>query len=79
MSLRHPVYDDIRLASDAQILVSDSSNTSTLWSTKGKRLAKTSDKLQDFREGASVTTKRKSDDVTGFFKTDGSFVALTDS
>lgn len=75
----HPVYDDIRLASDAQILVSDSSNTSTLWSTKGKRLAKTSDKLQDFREGASVTTKRKSDDVTGFFKTDGSFVALTDS
>lgn len=76
--LIQPVYDNIRMAEGEQLIISDSLNSKILWSQSGKRLAITDYQLYSYKEGYSVTTRRNSEIITGFFDREGNFKALQD-
>ena len=42
-----------------------------------RRVIVTSDRLHAFREGLAVTTKKETDEITGFYKENGEFVPLS--
>lgn len=71
-----PYYDSIYFATGANLIITDSLNDKIVWTPEGKRLFKTSDKLYPFSEGLAVTTKRDSDEIIGFYSTDGKFTSL---
>ena len=71
-----PYYDSIYFATGANLIITDSLNVKTVWTPEGKRLFKTSDKLYPFSEGLAVTTKQDSDEILGFYTTDGKFTPL---
>jgi hypothetical protein len=71
-----PYYDSIYFATGADFIITDSLNEKIIWTPEGKRLFKTSDKLYPFSEGLAVTTKQNSDEITGFYSTDGKFTSL---
>lgn len=71
-----PLYDKIYMASGAQLIITDSLNTSSLWSLDGQKLAVTNDSIHAFREGKAVTTQRGTDIITGFYTSEGKFVSL---
>lgn len=73
-----PAYDDIHIADGAPLIISDSLNVSSLWDLYGRHLAVTEDEIHPFREGFAVTTERGTDNITGFFDSQGHFVALSD-
>ena len=74
--IMQPDYDKIYIASGAPLLISDSLETSSIWSIKGKKIAVTNDVIHPFKEGLSVTTKKNSEEVTGFFNNQGKFTSL---
>lgn len=74
--IMQPKYDRIYIASGAPLLISDSLDTSSIWNMKGEKIAITNDVIHPFKEGFSVTTKRNTDDVTGFFNSKGVFTSL---
>ena len=71
-----PGYDKIYIASGAPLLISDSLDTGSIWSIKGKKIAVTNDVIHPFKEGLSVTTKKNSEEITGFFNSQGKFTSL---
>lgn len=74
--IMQPGYDKIYIASGAPLLISDSLDTSSIWSIKGKKIAVTNDVIHPFKEGLSVTTKKNSEEITGFFNSQGKFTSL---
>ena len=74
--IMQPSYDRIYIASGAPLLISDSLDTSSIWSIKGKKIAVTNDVIHPFKEDLSVTTKKNSEEVTGFFNSQGKFTSL---
>lgn len=74
--IMRPEYDSIHLAAGVPVIISDSVNTTALWSTGGKRLASTADSLASFSDGLAVTVKKGSDVITGFYGVDGKFTPL---
>lgn len=74
--IMQPGYDKIYIASGAPLLISDSIDTSSIWSIKGKKIAVTNDVIHPFKEGLSVTTKKNSEEITGFFNSQGKFTSL---
>jgi len=74
--IMQPGYDKIYIASGAPLFISDSLDTSTIWSIKGKKIAVTNDVIHPFKENLSVTTKKNSEEVTGFFNSQGKFTSL---
>ena len=74
--IMQPGYDKIYIASGAPLLISDSLDTSSIWSITGKKIAVTNDIIHPFKEGLSVTTKKNSEEVTGFFNSQGKFTSL---
>lgn len=74
--IMQPDYDKIYIASGAPLLISDSLDTSSIWSIKGKKIAVTNDVIHPFKEGLSVTVKKNSEEVTGFFNNQGKFTSL---
>lgn len=71
-----PNYDSIYYASGANLIITDSTNTKTVWTFDGKRLFSTNDLLFPFSEGFAVTTKRNSKEITGFYATNGKFTSM---
>lgn len=76
--IMQPQYDSIYIAPGAPLLISDSLETSFIWSFEGKLLSQTQDCINPFKEGLSVTTKKGSDEVTGFYDSKGAFTELKD-
>lgn len=74
--IMQPGYDKIYIASGAPLLISDSLDTSSIWSIKGKKIAVTNDVIHPFKKGLSVTTKKNSEEITGFFNSQGKFTSL---
>ena len=74
-----PEYDKIYIASGAPIIISDSVETSTLWSFEGVKLSSTADSIHSFKEGYAVTTKKGTDTITGFFDTRGKFTKVIEA
>ena len=74
--IMQPGYDKIYIASGAPLLISDSLDTGSIWSIKGKKIAVTNDVIHPFKEGLSVTTKKNSEEITGFFNSQGKFTSL---
>ncbi len=77
--IMQPEYDKIYIASGAPIVISDSAETSTLWSFEGVKLSSTEDIIHPYKEGYAVTTKRGTDIITGFFDTHGKFTKVMES
>lgn len=71
-----PGYDSIRLATGVPVVVSDSAGVTSLWSTDAKLLASTEDSIAKFSEGMAVVMKKGTQDITGFYATDGTFTKL---
>lgn len=71
-----PGYDSIRLATGVPVVVSDSVGVTSLWSTDAKLLASTEDSIAKFSEGMAVVMKKGTQDITGFYATDGTFTKL---
>ena len=76
--IMQPGYDKIYIATGAPLLISDSLDTSSIWSIKGKKIAVTNDVIHPFKEGFSVTTKKNSEVISGFFNSQGKFTSLKD-
>ena len=63
-----PVYDDIELPADANIVIADSANiTTTLWSISGRRLLTTKDLVNSYSDGFVVTTNKDDAYITGIY------------
>ena len=71
-----PAYEKIYLASGVPVVISDSLGTTALWDFYGNKIASTTDILHTFQDGLAVTTKRGSNQITGFFRANGEFVKL---
>lgn len=74
--IMQPEYDKIYMASGAPLLISDSLDTSFLWSINGKKIAATKDFIYPFKEGFAVTTQKNTENITGFFDMQGKFTSL---
>lgn len=74
--IMQPVYDKIYMVQGAPIIVSEQSNQSTLWNINGEKIAETKDILHAYKEGLSVTTKKGSNSISGFYNTNGKFVQI---
>lgn len=72
----HPAYEKIYLASGVPVIICDSLGTTSLWDFNGRKLASTNDILHPFQDGLAVTTKRGSNQISGFFRANGEFVKL---
>lgn len=72
-----PVYDSIYVASGIPAVIADSSGVTSVWNMNERRVIVTSDRLHAFREGLAVTTKKETDEITGFYKENGEFVPLS--
>ena len=67
-----PVYDDIELPADANIVIADSANiTTTLWSISGRRLLTTKDLVNSYSDGFVVTTNKDDAYITGIYDSNG--------
>ena len=74
--IMQPVYDKIYMASGAPLLISDSLGTKSIWNIDGKKIGVTNDVIHPFKEGLSVTTKKNTNIVTGFYNNQGKFIPL---
>ena len=72
-----PVYDNISMANGEKLVITDSLNYRMIWSYSGKRLAMTEDQISSFEEGFAVSTKSRSNSITGFYDNKGKFTPLT--
>lgn len=72
----HPDYDSIYFFSESNFIITDSVNEKIVWTSDGKRLFMTSDRVYPFSEGLAVTTEQKSDIITGFYNLKGEFTPL---
>ena len=59
-----PVFDRIYIQPGAPLIISDSLNTSTIWSITGEKLSVTDDFIHPFKEDAAITTRRKTNTIT---------------
>lgn len=75
----HPNYDSIYFATGANLIITDSLNEKIVWTTEGRRLFKTTDRLHSFCEGFAVATEKNSDRITGFHNLDGQFTPLEEN
>ena len=60
------------------MILTDSVDKQVLWSTDGQRLATSTDHIYGFVDGLAVTTKPRTDVITGFFDTKGTFTPVSD-
>lgn len=72
-----PVYDHIQIAKGENLIITDSMNNKTLWTTSGVRLATTENHVYPFEEGYAVTTIAESNLITGFFDRKGNHKKLS--
>ena len=66
-----PHYDQIELPADANIIITDSANYSTIWSLEGKRLFTTTEIVHPYSDGYVVTTGYDDAFITGIFDSNG--------
>lgn len=71
-----PEYDNIRMATGADLLIADSVGSHILWTFDGKRIGETPDEVRSFTEGYAVTIGSNSASVTGFYNETGKFTKL---
>ena len=71
-----PVYERIRTAIGADLVITDSADHKILWGFDGRRLGSTADVLFDFTDRHAVTLRPGSSTITGFFDDSGLYTAL---
>lgn len=71
-----PVYDSIYFSSGADLIITDSADKKTVWTINGKHLFGTNDALFPFSEGYAVTAKHNTNEITGFYATNGNFTSM---
>ena len=71
-----PHYDSIYFATGANLIITDSLDQKIVWTLEGKRLFKTADDLHPFSDGLAVATKKESDEIIGFYSTNGAFTPI---
>lgn len=74
--IMQPAYDRIYIASGAPVIISDSLDSSSLWNMEGRKIATTTDVIHPFKDGYAVTTQRGTDNITGFYDTQGKFIQI---
>lgn len=73
-----PIYNNIEIAEGADILITDSARSKTLWSFNGRRLATTTDDLFPFANGHAVTTRPGTAYITAIYDTYGRKTPVSD-
>ena len=71
-----PAYKAIHKMVGCDYIITDSADSKILWSWEGRRLAVTRDQLFPFSENLSVTIPSGTNNISGFFDTDGNFTPL---
>lgn len=74
--IMQPEYDKIYIISGAPLIICDSLDASFIWSITGEKITVTNDVIHPFKCGLSVTTKKESETITGFFNSQGEFTSL---
>lgn len=72
-----PLYDNIHMVNDEDLIITDSLNYKIIWSFSGKRLAITSDQILPYRDGLAVTMKKGTKSISGFYDKNGKFTPLS--
>ncbi len=67
-----PVYDKVERPVGSNIIVTDSLNVKTIWTTTGIRLESTTDQMFPYSEGYIVTTEEDSPYITAIYDKNGS-------
>ncbi|MCD8202107.1 MAG: WG repeat-containing protein [Prevotella sp.] len=68
-----PSYEKIGIADGADAIITDSSGVKSIWSMDGKRLIKTTNEVNPFREGMAVSTKPGTTEIVGIYSDNGKF------
>lgn len=74
--LIEPYYDDIHMAIGTNAVITDSADSKILWSFDGKRLAKTSNDIFNFKEKRSVSTIPGTANIANIFKDNGDIIKI---
>ena len=69
-------YESIHLDQGANVIVTDSSGYKIIWSYNGTRLATTEDDLYPYQDHMSVSVKRNTNRITGFYNSVGRYVKI---
>ena len=73
-----PVYEKIYIPAEGNVIITDSANTKTLWSMKGKRLVTTSDIMYPYSEGYAVTSRKDVAYITAIYDNNGNATQVKD-
>jgi len=73
-----PAYEKMYFPEEADVIVTDSAQTTTLWSRDGKRLATTSDTMYPFSEGFAVTSRPNDAFITAIYDKNGLVTTIKD-
>ena len=71
-----PVYQSIDKPAGVNLIATSLGDTTKIWSPDGTLLGATTDQLQMFQEGHSVTLKPGTQTITGFFSTDRGYISM---
>lgn len=72
-----PVYQSVDKPAGVNLIATHLGDTTKIWSPDGALLGATTDELQMFQEGRSVTLKPGTQTITGFFSTDRGYISLS--
>lgn len=74
-----PRFDGMIIPSGTSLIMTDSAGVSTaLWTTDGRRIARTDGDIHPFRDGYAVTTDRGTVALRGFYSDKGVFIPVSD-